>query len=210
MNSKPEKGGVPFGAKAIHTKGLSYEDGLTGLGNRRRLDQLLDEHLATSHRQGLSLAFILCDVDFFKDYNDGYGHQRGDDALIQVADSLICSIERETDFAARYGGEEFALLLPNTDQNGARVVAERVAALLRERQIKHERSRVSRFLTLSMGVVVEDGNERLVTSELIGRADKALYEAKNNGRNRIIFYKQPASESVPVPPGNSFQSEVTR
>lgn len=128
---------------------------------------------------------ILCDVDFFKQYNDGYGHLMGDECLQRVAQELKRSVNRPADLVARYGGEEFAVLLPNTPIEGVITVAEKIQAQIWQAQIQHSRSKVSQFLTLSIGAVSIVPNSETTIVSLIKQADEALYLAKQQGRDRI-------------------------
>ena len=164
---------------------LSNIDGLTGLSNRRHFDNRLAEECSRQNRNDIPLSFILCDIDYFKKYNDTYGHAAGDSCLIQIAKVLNRSINREIDVAARYGGEEFAIILPNVDEEGAMVVAERILDKVRDLKIPHESSSVSNSVSISMGVTTVHGNNRVVPLDIITSSDSALYESKKNGRNRI-------------------------
>ncbi len=164
---------------------LSSLDGLTGIANRRQFDEVLKQEWHRAMRHGNYLSLILLDIDFFKLYNDNYGHQRGDDCLKQVAGVIERSMKRETDLAARYGGEEFAAILPDTDAEGAVGVAEYMIERLAELKIPHARSKVSEHVTISVGVsslIPDRGTEPAM---LIAIADKALYKAKEEGRNRV-------------------------
>jgi len=164
---------------------LSSLDGLTGIANRRRFDEALSHEWERALRGQTQLSLILLDIDFFKFYNDNYGHQRGDDCLKQVAGVLERSIKRDADLVARYGGEEFAAVLPETDEEGAKAVAESMRARLAELQIPHEKSKVSSFVTISVGVGTTIPNQDAKPEMLISMADEALYEAKENGRNQV-------------------------
>lgn len=162
---------------------LTRSDPLTGLANRRGFDERLEQALSQSRRDGRPLCLLLADVDFFKRYNDHYGHQQGDQALKIVADCLASSGRRPGDLAARLGGEEFALLLPDTDLEGARHCATALQRALREAAVVHEAGPETGVLGLSLGLAQlqpEDDAERLYL-----RADQALYRAKQGGRNRF-------------------------
>ncbi|MGL6352057.1 MAG: diguanylate cyclase domain-containing protein [Aeromonas sp.] len=160
-------------------------DGLTGIANRACFDDCLTQAWYRSYRTQAPLSLVLIDVDYFKQFNDVYGHQVGDDCLQQLAGLLAAVERREDDLAARYGGEEFALLLPYTHTQGALQVAENVRLALKARGIPHENSQVSSYVTCSFGVatVIPDG--RMKIADLIQKADAALYQAKHNGRDRI-------------------------
>jgi diguanylate cyclase (GGDEF)-like protein/PAS domain S-box-containing protein len=163
---------------------FSTHDALTGIGNRRVFDNMLDVEWARAQRDNHPLSIILIDVDFFKLYNDHYGHIAGDECLKQVAQILADVIKRPADLVARYGGEEFVILLPEIDAKDAVYLAEKCCRKVMESQIPHEASTVADVVTISLGVstTVPDANKQAVT--LTEAADKALYQAKVNGRNR--------------------------
>lgn len=170
--------------KTLNT--LAMEDGLTGLANRRQFDVTLDSEFGRALREAGTLALILMDVDRFKQYNDIYGHAAGDECL-QLIGRTIANLasRRPGDLAARYGGEELAVLLPNTDVAGAAVLAERIRSAVRELKIVHAGSSDG-FVTLSAGVdALSPVAGKSQPKELIQSADKALYEAKTAGRNRV-------------------------
>jgi len=162
-----------------------HHDALTGIYNRRYMEEALEKIMKTLQRAGDSvLSVLMMDIDFFKKYNDNYGHAEGDVCLKAVALAISNSLMRDDDFAARYGGEEFAVILPNTDEAGARAIAERILENLRLCKIPHEKSDVAPFVTLSIGIAT--GNVKIVSNGLdfIKRADEALYSSKEHGRNR--------------------------
>lgn len=165
---------------------LSSLDGLTGISNRRRFDEVLKAEWQRAIRHCTSISLILLDIDFFKLFNDAYGHQRGDDCLKQVARVLEESIQRETDVVARYGGEEFAVILPETGTKGAYEVAERIRFNLEQQNICHECSTISDHVTISAGVATSIPEKGTQPDELIFLADQSLYRAKEKGRNRVI------------------------
>lgn len=165
---------------------LAAEDGLTGLANRRRLDEHVHAHWYQSAREQLSFALILCDVDCFKLYNDHYGHQSGDECLRAVAQAIKGALKRPIDLVGRYGGEEFLIVLPNTDLAGAQVVAGEIAAAVRGLALAHEKSTAGRVVSLSVGVAASRPEPDQTPSDLIRKADEALYEAKRQGRNRVV------------------------
>jgi diguanylate cyclase (GGDEF)-like protein len=174
---------------------LSRHDGLTELANRRYLDESLLTEVRRAARAREPLSFILADVDHFKAYNDHYGHQAGDVCLKQVATVLRSAARRPADLAARYGGEEFAMVLPETPLEGAITVAKAVARGIAELGIEHARSSAGQAVTLSQGIVSCVPGPEISPEQLIERADRALYEAKNQGRNRYVaFAAQVAKE----------------
>jgi len=165
---------------------ISTLDALTGLSNRRRLDQLFPLLAADGAREKKSLSVVMLDIDFFKNYNDRYGHPKGDDALVAVAGVLKTSLERATDFIARYGGEEFIAVLPNTDSGGAERVAERMRRAVESLGLRHESSSVARVVTISAGIATGIPDSARAAFDLIEAADQALYQAKSQGRNRVV------------------------
>ncbi|MEN8198819.1 MAG: diguanylate cyclase [Thermodesulfobacteriota bacterium] len=168
---------------------LSFTDGLTKIFNRRYFDQQLITHWSHHQRNSRPMSLILCDIDFFKQYNDTYGHQAGDECIKSVAKSLEVSVTRSHDQVARYGGEEFAILLPETDEQGAHSVALNLKDAVFDLQIPHQDSTVSNMVSLSFGIatLVSDGMTN--SSKLISLADKALYQSKRSGRNCITIYQ---------------------
>jgi diguanylate cyclase (GGDEF)-like protein len=167
-------------------KALSLVDGLTQIPNRRKFDEYLALEWKRHLRGGNLLSVILCDIDFFKFYNDTYGHQAGDDCLQKVAQAIQASVHRAPDLCARYGGEEFVLILPCTDANGAMKVAEAVRANVNNLGIIHEQSRVNDHVTLSLGVATMVPEIGKGPQDIVALADKALYRAKDNGRNQSV------------------------
>lgn len=172
---------------------LALYDKLTGLANRRYFDVTLEQQFSLSNRDQSPLSMIICDIDFFKKYNDSYGHQDGDNCLTIVAEIISSQMLRPTDLACRYGGEEFAIILPNTDLNGALFVAEKMRVAVTERKIEHKESDISDFISLSLGVATHLGQFK-TELELIREADKALYQSKEFGRNRVSTYSQQTTD----------------
>lgn len=166
---------------------LSLIDGLTGIANRRRLDMALPRLFAEAVRDKQPLSILMMDLDFFKGYNDRYGHLKGDEALKAVAATVQGSVERATDLVARFGGEEFIVVLPHTDAAGARRVAERIRAGVEALGIANESSMVSDRITLSVGAAAVVPEVGTVPADLIDAADAALYRAKSEGRNRTVL-----------------------
>jgi diguanylate cyclase (GGDEF)-like protein len=161
-----------------------YVDGLTGLRNRRCFDERLSSEWGRAVRNGSDLSVVMVDVDFFKRYNDHYGHQAGDLCLRQVASSLRQTLKRPGDLAARYGGEEFACLLPDTDLVGSMDLARQLGSAVQALNIEHAASSVASVVTVSLGVCSTSGNTPGSSEELLREADGALYRAKADGRNR--------------------------
>jgi diguanylate cyclase (GGDEF)-like protein len=166
---------------------LACLDGLTGIGNRRRFDELLEQEWRRAARTGQPLALILADVDDFKAYNDHYGHLAGDECLRLVASTLAAAIKRSMDLLARYGGEEFACLLPETDLTGAVVVARRLVTAVAELRIPHAYSGAAACVTISAGVASIIPSQDGSASALVQAADTCLYRAKKEGRNRVTW-----------------------
>lgn len=164
---------------------LSRVDGLTGIANRRRLDEELDREWKRMLREKRPLSVVLCDIDHFKLYNDTYGHQGGDECLIKVAVAIKESVNRPGDLTARYGGEEFCLILPETSGHGAVQIAELVRKNVVALNLEHESSPLADFVTLSLGVATLIPDQDSQPSLLLEAADRALYQAKGNGRNRV-------------------------
>ena len=170
---------------------LSSLDGLTGIPNRRRFDEALKAEWQRAIRHTTSMSLIMLDIDFFKLYNDRYGHQGGDECLKNVARTLDESARRETDIVARYGGEEFAVILPETGAKGAVELAETMRANIEQKNIPHEASKVSDHVTVSMGVASWVPERDSEPDKLISMADQALYKAKENGRNQVKSFAPP-------------------
>jgi diguanylate cyclase (GGDEF)-like protein len=165
---------------------MSRQDWLTELANRRYFDTFLADEMARARRSKQELSLALCDVDFFKAYNDRYGHQAGDECLKQVAKAMQSACRRPADLAARYGGEEFALVLPETNLAGAAQVGEIVRQAVSQLQVVHEGSAVAGYVTLSVGVAGLLPSADIEPERLIAAADQALYQAKKLGRDRVV------------------------
>ena len=166
-------------------EGLAATDGLTGIPNRRHFDQALDREWRSGIRRKSSLSLILIDIDYFKVYNDRYGHLAGDECLRAVGQALSGGPRRPSELVARYGGEEFASILPDTDLAGAVHVARELQERVRALQIPHEGSQVAPHVSLSIGVATMNPQVGDNYTDLIQRADEQLYEAKKSGRNQI-------------------------
>ena len=170
----------------LELKRLANLDGLTQVANRRRFDDYLAQEWKRSLREEQYLSLILCDVDYFKAYNDSYGHLAGDECLQKVAQTMSNYVKRPADLVARYGGEEFVVVLPNTPAKGAQQVAATLKHQLEELQLPHAQSLVKPYVTMSLGVASVIPRSNLSLEDLIACADVALYEAKRQGRNRMV------------------------
>jgi diguanylate cyclase (GGDEF)-like protein len=164
-----------------------YFDPLTGIYNRRYFNENIERLISNLSRSNGTLSVMLADVDFFKKYNDTYGHLKGDECLKIVAETLRNSTTRKDDFVARYGGEEFVIVLPNTNEAGARMVAERMIENVRNHNIPHKENGGEKCVTISIGVTNGEVKHTLTAEDFIHRADMLLYEVKRNGRNKYIF-----------------------
>ncbi len=164
---------------------LSTTDGLTGIANRRQFDQTLLTEWQRSARSQQPLSLVMVDIDFFKRYNDLYGHLAGDECLRRVAQILASCVKRSGELVARYGGEEFALLLPGVDEHEAALVAQRCNDEMEKARIQHGDSPVSPWLSLSIGVATATANQDLLPEALVAHADSALYRAKDSGRGCV-------------------------
>lgn len=165
-------------------------DALTGLKNRHVMDTEIPGIWNILSRDHSDLTVILIDIDYFKKYNDAYGHQKGDECLKDVALILLKALNRNSDMAMRFGGEEFMVVLPATDSQGGAQVAERIMDALAESAIEHKGSDVSQYLTLSIGISSTIPTRENNLDKLIEQADKALYRSKKEGRNRITLYEE--------------------
>ncbi len=164
---------------------ISNTDTLTNLANRRHFDETLAKEISRHSRQSISLSLIICDIDYFKQYNDTYGHQQGDKCLRQVANSIKKTSARGEDLVARYGGEEFAVVLPNTNEEQASKIAEKIRARVHDLDLSHKTSEVSDHVSVSLGFACVIPDSGTTMSDLIEDADRALYRAKREGRNRV-------------------------
>ncbi len=169
---------------------LAIIDSLTQIANRRRFDQYLEQQWKVCQREQNSLSLIMGDVDFFKKYNDFYGHPEGDQCLAKIAQAMLYIVKRPRDLVARYGGEEFVIILPNTDLDGAIKIAQNICKKVHSLKIAHSGSEISQYVTLSLGVANVIPKQQLVPELLIKAADKALYHAKKIGRNRVCFTRK--------------------
>ncbi|MEY8709805.1 diguanylate cyclase domain-containing protein [Mangrovibacter phragmitis] len=175
---------------------VAWLDGLTGLYNRRRFDEMLKQHWLLCRREQRPLAIIMLDVDFFKRFNDNYGHQKGDDCLRAIAIALKGTLRRPMDMVFRYGGEEFTCLLPLTDLAGAQERASAILNAIKALQIPHATSRVSPFVTISIGIACTIPEQEKGEEDLLNHSDQALYQSKSDGRNRITTWPGDKPDTV--------------
>jgi diguanylate cyclase (GGDEF)-like protein len=166
---------------------LASIDGLTQIPNRRSFDEVLEREWQRLERERAPLSLILCDIDFFKNYNDTYGHQSGDECLKEVAQILYQVAQRPGDLVARYGGEEFVIILPHTQAEGAVKVAEAIRQEIKSLNIPHSQSKIADCITVSSGVSTVVPHPNYSPSDLIVAADEALYKAKQQGRDCVIY-----------------------
>jgi diguanylate cyclase (GGDEF)-like protein len=164
---------------------LSMYDGLTHIPNRRFFDQVFQSTYKEVKRENKSLAVLMIDIDFFKLYNDNYGHGKGDETLKKVAQSLQMTLKRPTDLVARYGGEEFVVLLKDIGEENVKKVALNLLQAVQELQITHEYSKVEQIVTISIGVAYKTASSLINKVELLICADKALYDVKRTSRNNF-------------------------
>ena len=167
-------------------RSLAFVDGLTGVRNRRYFDEQLAIEVPRAQRNKQPLSLILLDVDFFKRYNDHYGHQAGDDCLRQLANTFQGCLKRPADLVARYGGEEFVCLLPDTNAQGALRVAESLRLAVMACEIPHAESTAHTCVTVSLGLATLSPEQPVAAAELLKQADQRLYLAKAQGRNRVV------------------------
>jgi len=170
---------------------IVHIDALTGLANRRRLDDALLKEILVCKREKSSILVALIDVDYFKQFNDNYGHGAGDNALKKVALALKEVAQRPRDFVARYGGEEFFLMAPDIDETGAQRILENLNQAIKNKEISHEYSEVSPLLTVSVGAALVKVDNATSSENTLAMVDNLLYRAKRNGRNQVAF--QPKS-----------------
>ena len=169
---------------------LSYQaniDSLTQIANRRRFDEYITQEWSRCARERECLSLLLCDVDYFKAYNDTYGHQAGDSCLYEVAKAIERAVKRPADVAFRYGGEEFAVILPHTEGKGAIKVAQEIHEQVQQLEMEHSSSKIDKYITLSIGVSSIIPDTQILPHNLISAADSALYDAKLEGRDRTIY-----------------------
>ncbi len=174
--------------QSLELREQSFSDGLTGIANRRAFDAALDKEIRRAKRAGTALSLLMIDIDAFKAFNDRYGHQQGDDTLIQVAAALASMLQRPLDLIARYGGEEFAVILPELDGAHAQQMADAMCQRIAGLNIPHLSAPGEGRVTVSIGIATGNGAHPADLGLLLGQADRALYEAKRAGRNRVMAH----------------------
>jgi len=174
---------------------ISHVDGLTQIANRRYFDRYFEQEWQRLAREQKPISILLCDVDYFKQYNDFYGHQAGDRCLQRIAHLLSKAVKRPADLVARYGGEEFVLLLSDTDTDGALIVAQNILHTLREIKIPHTTSE-KKYISVSLGIGTAIPSQQITPESLLAATDLALYAAKARGRDRYVVADNPQSHSV--------------
>lgn len=169
---------------------LSMNDGLTSIANKRHFDNYMMMSWNQAYKHDSPLSLIMCDIDYFKEYNDNYGHLAGDKCLKVVAKTIEDSLYRQADFVARFGGEEFVIVLPDTSVEDALHVVNRIKDNLAKADLKHDFSPINNKVTLSFGITSSKVQDDDLLNDFIQEADIAMYEAKNSGRNTVKVYKE--------------------
>ena len=169
---------------------FAFIDSLTGVANRRKLDEYLADEFKRAARSNSPISVIMADVDNFKQFNDFYGHSNGDFCLQRVANAIKAILNRPADLVARYGGEEFVIVLPDTSSGGASVLAEEIRSHVESLAIPHESSSLGSHVTLSLGVSNAQTYVNTSVNKLLNQADQALYQAKTKGRNQVVTFQE--------------------
>ncbi len=182
---------------------ISLLDTLTQIANRRRFDALLRQEWRRCARDEAPLSLVFCDIDYFKRFNDTYGHQAGDECLVRVAQAMEETLNRPADLVARYGGEEFIALLVDTAIDGARMLAERMRARVEALRVEHRASGAGPYLTVSLGVASVVPRPAVRPEDLVDLADRALYAAKEGGRNRVVAADELSAETFAAKPAKN-------
>lgn len=168
---------------------MAITDPLTNVFNRRYVDENINRLVKSVNRYGGALTLMMVDLDFFRNYNDEYGHGMGDSCLKTIAELLSRNLKRDNDFVARYGGEEFVIVLPSTDEKGAQMIAERILATITDCNIPHAKSGIADHVTVSIGASSGMGNHALTGDDYINKACEALQASKQNGRKMYTLLK---------------------
>lgn len=176
--------------KNTHYENLAMFDALTQIPNRRFLDDIYTKLYKEHLRDNTNLSVFMIDIDCFKAYNDFYGHLKGDKVLVQIAQTLQKALKRPTDFVARYGGEEFVVVLKETSLSGAVTMASELLYAIKFLQIPHEKSKILPYITTSIGIAWKDFDSQITQEELLAFADKALYKAKERGKNGYVLCEE--------------------
>lgn len=179
--------------QAQEMRAFSNIDGLTGVANRRRYDECVEDEFHRAKRGGTPLSLVMIDIDYFKAYNDSYGHQAGDACLVKIAETLNAALHRSGDLLARYGGEEFVVVLPGVNRQGAYLIAENMRNKVVELNVPHRANPDAGQVTISLGVASLTPLQADRLDELQLAADQALYRAKREGRNCVVVYDEQAT-----------------
>lgn len=171
----------------VQLQNLAMFDALTQIPNRRFLDDIYTKLYKEHLRDNKNLAVFMIDIDCFKSYNDFYGHTKGDEVLIQIAKTLQKTLKRPSDFIARYGGEEFVVVLKDVSLHASSAIANQLILAIKLLQIPHEKSKILPYLTISIGIAFKDTAAKVTQAELLAYADKALYKAKESGKNGYVI-----------------------
>ncbi|RBQ27991.1 GGDEF domain-containing response regulator [Aliarcobacter vitoriensis] len=183
------KNQIKLREKTLMLEKLSMYDGLTNIKNRRFFDEIFEKTYNDVKREKSNLAIMMIDIDFFKPYNDNYGHGKGDETLKRVAITLQKTLHRPNDLVARYGGEEFVVLIKDIDEDGLNNIANNILKAIRELNIEHKFSSIESFLTISIGICFFNSNNNLTKTEILLRADETLYNVKHSGKNNFLITK---------------------
>lgn len=166
---------------------LSIYDSLTNIKNRRYFDENFERIYLESQRDGFSFAIFMLDIDFFKPYNDNYGHGKGDEVIAKVAKSIDKNFQRVSDIVARYGGEEFVIIVKNNNKETLIKLSENVMQSIQELNIEHDFSQISKYITISIGVALYESNSNIPKEKILTKADESLYLVKKSGRNNYFI-----------------------
>ncbi len=182
---------IKFYKQSLLLEELAKKDSLTGIANRREYDEQIQREFNRAQRENSLLSLVMIDIDYFKKYNDRYGHGNGDECLRKIAKTLQNSIKRPADLLARYGGEEFVIILPHTDGHGACTIASQLIQAVRDLKMEHMDSEINEYVSISAGVATLNQNKNTVSAdELSKQADEALYKAKEKGRNQHFCHNR--------------------